>query len=295
MSFRIEQAYFDSIVYLYPDIASAKSGERIGGSGVLIGIPARDGMFSVWVATNRHVIEQGNWTIRVNTLAGGLDFIETDDRQWIHSSTGDDLSVRLLGLNPNIHDVKVVPISQFLTEDTRYLFEIGPGDPCFMVGRFVNHEGKEKNIPSARFGQIAQNPGDKVVVGDVEQESFLVEVRSIGGFSGSPVYVYLDQWYGRPMAVGRVLPDGTSYNPNFPKTVWLLGINWAMVPAWDPVCDSNGTPVSNNWIVPSNTGMAAVVPAWKLYALLMSHPTVLALRAEQEAFNANSAPTVIQT
>lgn len=74
-------------------------------------------------------------------------------------------------------------------------FRVGPGDDVFVVGRFINSQGKLRNIPSVRFGNIAQMPLKPIeqgrVFGEFQQESFLVEARSISGFSGSPVFLIL--------------------------------------------------------------------------------------------------------
>jgi len=53
------------------------------------------------------------------------------------------------------------------------------------MGRFVNAEGRLRNVPTLRFGTIAQIPIEKVD----GQVSFLVEARSIPGFSGTPVVI----------------------------------------------------------------------------------------------------------
>jgi hypothetical protein len=72
------------------------------------------------------------------------------------------------------------------------MFDIGPGDDVFVVGRFINREGKQKNIPSVRFGNIAQMPGEPLFLDDgKELECFLIEGRSISGFSGSPVFIHI--------------------------------------------------------------------------------------------------------
>ena len=65
----------------------------------------------------------------------------------------------------------------------------------FVVGQLVNSQGKVRNIPSTRFGNIAQMPYEPIeqdrVFGKFQQESFLVEARSIIGFSGSPIFLIL--------------------------------------------------------------------------------------------------------
>jgi len=70
---------------------------------------------------------------------------------------------------------------------------LGYGDDIFMVGRFITFDGKQRNTPVVRFGQISMLPAEPVEVdgGRAQEEVFLVECRSIGGLSGSPVFVDL--------------------------------------------------------------------------------------------------------
>jgi hypothetical protein len=143
-------------------------------------------------------------------------------------------------------------------------FRIGPGDDVFVVGRFINSQGKLKNIPSVRFGNIAQMPIEPVeqdrCFGKFQQESFLVEARSVSGFSGAPVFLIL-------------LATSSRQEPGFrlPTDVLrLLGIQWGYIQDWGPVCDPIGRPVNTGLQVRLNTGMMGVVPAWKLGDLLRS-------------------------
>ena len=65
---------------------------------------------------------------------------------------------------------------------------IGIGDEAIAIGRFINHDGNQRNQPSVRFGAIAQMPKDKIRTDTGEQDAFLVEIKSISGYSGSPVF-----------------------------------------------------------------------------------------------------------
>src|SRR5260221_948282 len=78
--FRIRQQLLDTSIYLYPDEGSAADGARVGGSGFIVGLPLEgsNGAFTLWAVTNRHVIEQGNSTIRLNRRSGGFVFVLTD-------------------------------------------------------------------------------------------------------------------------------------------------------------------------------------------------------------------------
>ena len=69
---------------------------------------------------------------------------------------------------------------------------IGCGDEVFLTGLFSNHSGQQRNIPIIRIGNIACMPEEPVqtkALGAID--AYLVEARSIGGLSGSPVFVHL--------------------------------------------------------------------------------------------------------
>ncbi len=74
----------------------------------------------------------------------------------------------------------------------------------FFVGLFAQDYGRQQNLPVARFGQISRMPIEPVTFkypGGVTTKAlaYLVECRSWGGHSGSPVLQA-----GRDRAAGRV-------------------------------------------------------------------------------------------
>ena len=234
-------------------------------------MPPDIGGFSLWAVTNQHVIEAGHWTIRLNSKDGGLSFVDTDDTQWISHPTS-DLAVCPMRLSQDVQKFKFVTGDWLLRDEWQRNLDIGPGDPCFTIGRFVGHDGKQQNSPTVRFGQIAQSNIEPVFVDNKTQNCFLVESRSIGGFSGSPVFVYLDSAYYRP-SVSGVGPDGKSlYQGAFPTGPWLLGINFAMVPLWEHVQNAQGEPLGTGMRVPMNTGVMGVVPASHLIEMMTDGP-----------------------
>jgi hypothetical protein len=144
-----------------------------------------------------------------------------------------------------------------------------------VIGRFINHEGKQRNTPSVRFGHIAQMPHEPIKRDDgYLQESFLVEAKSIGGYSGSPVFTYINGLMPRP---GSNVLSTNILGP------WLLGIDWSHLNDWKPVCDASGVPMSSGLRVGSNTGMMGVVPAWKLEDIFQLPDVQAWFRAAEEA------------
>lgn len=272
---RIFDSLLDAIVYLYPDERSAMEGERIGGTGFLLSepLPNNRDIRQYYVVTNKHVVDGGSSVVRLNTLTGTITTISLDERRWWSLPDESDIVIQAVYPEDEIHHYAILPSECLLTKELVAKHGIGPGDDTFVLGRFVNHEGKQKNLPTARFGNIAQMPHEAVVAdGLIPQESLLVESRSIAGYSGSPVFVQIPSWSLRP---GTKNISSDAFGP------WLLGIAWCMVPGWDPVCTPNGKPVSTGLMVPANTGMMGVIPAWKIRELL-DRPEVAQERIEIE-------------
>jgi hypothetical protein len=92
----------------------------------------------------------------------------------------------------------------------------------------------KRTPPTARFGNIAQMPNEPVIIKRFEQDCFLVEARSIGGFSGSPVF-----WHVLPFAGGAYRPKG-----NLQLGPLLLGVELGYIYDWTPVCGPDGEPIN---------------------------------------------------
>lgn len=277
----IDRDYLDCTVYLYPSEAAAEDGEKIGGTGFLLGIPvertSRDDSV-VAIVTNRHVVDNGNTVARLNTASGSITILPLDDAAWFHHPDGDDLTICPINL-PAGHNQKYIPAVNFVTKESIDRWDIGPGDDVFVVGRFINHEGRQRNLPTLRFGNIAQMPWEPIMVDGYPQESFLVECRSISGYSGSPVFV----WIAPPLLPG-LTPDGRKFllegklklfgisqqrakmfgTSGFPIVgPLLLGVNYSYIHSKEPV-RSGSERQMHDWFVNANTGMMGVIPAWKI-------------------------------
>lgn len=260
---RIPDHLLKAPLYLYPSVVDAEKGESIGGTGFHLAeaTPDRQAAY-VYIITNRHVIEDGNTVIRVNRKKGGFICHETDERDWLFHPEGDDVAALLLTPNISVLDVQLVPRHMSMTPDLIQQAEIGPGDEAYTIGRFVSHEGRAQNTPVVRFGCLAQMPHEPIrsqhPSGPFEQISFLVEARSIPGFSGSPVFVHIPAGASRP---------GKSFLESYTDTqTWLLGVDWAHLNSWEPARDEFGNELP--FKVRANPGMMAVVPAWRLDQLL---------------------------
>jgi hypothetical protein len=171
--------------------------------------------------------------------------------------------------------IRTVHPEWFATKDLIKEYNVGAGDEILMLGRFISREGIQQNTPTARFGHISQMPGEPMVTdtGDMQDEAFLCEVRSIGGYSGSPVFM--------------VSRRGMN------NREMLLGVDFCHVPNWTNAYDDNGHALPHIR-VPLNSGMAGVIPSWRLMEMLMSDDEVTERRkAEARELKRRSEPKAI--
>jgi hypothetical protein len=264
---RIRDEYLKCVAYLYRSEHEAKEAINIGGSAFLVsvlleGFPPPMG--AVYAVTNKHVIQKNAKCLRINTSDGGTEVFKLSN--W-HLSKEDDLAVCLVPyLDPFRYAVGTIPQNNFLTEDIVYSWGVGPGDEVVLIGRFINQEGKQRNIPTVRFGHIAQMPMEPLEYDGQFQESFLCEIKSIGGFSGSPVFF-------APEILPK-LPDGKEPE----EKSFLLGVDWCHVQNVENALDEKGREIDHIQ-VRVNSGMMGVIPAWKLQKLLNSDEVVEMRRA----------------
>lgn len=268
---RIPEVLLDTVVYIYPSVPTALAGEKVGGSGFLISMPSKrfDATFQ-YAVTNRHVVESGNTVIRLNTQSGDMDVLDFDERNWIFHPEGDDLAIASFpSLDRKLFKYQSIGIEDFLTMEISSKYNVGAGDDTLVIGRFINQEGKQKNTPTVRFGNLSQTTTAKINLsrgfGYFPQESFLVEARSISGYSGSPVILDVAQHDRRLRA----------------DQYYLLGVQWGYINDWTSLCDQTGTPINTGHQVKLNTGMMGVIPAWKIQTLL-DLPEIQARRLSSE-------------
>jgi hypothetical protein len=235
---RIPDEYLDCVVYLYPSEAAAEDGKQAGGSGFLVGVPTeglRQNFWILYAISNKHVIKNST-VLRMNTSDGKKTVMPTVRSDWVTHPDGDDLAACAISFDPKDFKFNHVPRASFLTKEIVPKFNIGPGDDAFMVGRFINHEGRQSNLPTVRFGTIGQMPWETIMQNDgFEQESFLVEARSIGGYSGSPIFVFIPLFSSRPGVENwdppTVFTKGNritnfDYGSLRSHGPWLLGVDW---------------------------------------------------------------------
>lgn len=245
-----------------------KEGYKLAGTGFFVSMPVTDDpnrMF-IYLITAKHVIVEasrasidGNIWLRINTK-NGFELISTSGAAWQTHSEDCSVDAAVLSWAPDSthFDYLTIPVSMTANEDIISKEAIGIGDEVFLTGLFVNHHGKKRNIPIVRVGNIAAMPEEPVTTrlfGDME--AYLIEARSIGGLSGSPVFVYLP---GMRVIGNTVEMKG--------RTFYWLGL---MHGHWDlPVLKEDMIVEDNVSKEAVNMGIGIVVPAFKILEIINS-------------------------
>jgi hypothetical protein len=259
---RIRDELLDCVVYLYRSRREAERGEHIGGSGFLVFIEIDANHYWLYAVTNEHVIRGGATVIRLNTAHGDFDIIEAKTDDWIKHPKGDDVAMCSISVDPDRHKFKAIPIDQLMTPDLMQKTHMGPGDETYLIGRFINHEGRQKNLPTVRAGIVSMMPWEKIETERGQKEGFLVEVKSIGGYSGSPVIISIPSARYEESSYPFGSPQG--------QKAFLLGIDCGHIIDEEKVSvrHEGKKRQTTNYFVQRNTGMAIVVPAWKILDVL---------------------------
>ncbi len=217
------------IFYLYQNETAARNREQVGGTGFFVGVESKKGNKFFYAVTNRHVIDDGDGhsapVISFNSEVEGVpEIIPYTKKNWFHHLSGADVSIALIDTQTTNYNFSAIPVRWFATKE---IFD--PADPVFllgedvyMVGRFIMREGKTANMPTARSGIISALPDEKEKIplfGQQPQEAFLIEMRSLAGYSGSPVMCNLrsaefmnNLMVSMSVIYQKEVPDGSRFN-----------------------------------------------------------------------------------
>lgn len=220
-----------------------------------------------YAVTARHVIqgieskEQTTCVIRMNTKRGETVGVEIPlANWWFHpDETEVDVAVTIFERDDQ-HDFIAINIDNLVDNPHTSVHDIGIGDEVYLAGLFANRVGKEKNIPIIRVGNIAAmpDPTERILTQMGFIEAYLIEVRSLGGLSGAPVFVNL----GLMRKIGgqfrySELPHGTAF------MIGLMHGHYDM-----EVAAPNGGDQARKSIERINKGIGIVVPSHKILEVL---------------------------
>lgn len=228
----------------------------------------------------KHVLiseQKREYFIRANLKGGGSTIIGLGDISWFnHPNEIRPSDVAVYPFALPIKDLKeidfeAIPVSSFLSNETRVSEGIGEGDEVFTVGLFSRHTGNQRNLPIIRMGTIAMISDELVPTqkfGSIE--AYLIEARSIKGLSGSPVFV-LKQ---KGVRFGEIMVPSSVVSLHF---LGLIHGHWDLSPGQSiDVEDSVGGQES------VNMGIAIVIPANHILETL-NQKALVEWRESQEA------------
>jgi hypothetical protein len=244
---RIPQLYLDCIVYLYPSQEDADLGRPKGGTGFLLGVNGElKEDLRLYIVTNAHVALKCNF-VRLHKQ-GTVVQAEIAANKWTRHPHGDDVAITP-SRHTDLHNFPYVNEGALVTRSMIQEFGISPGMETFMMGRLTGRDGLQLTNPSVRFGHLSMMAEPIMRDSGLTQENFLVDLPSLPGYSGSPVFIFETTEHFR---------GDTSFRLHDIK---LLGINWGFHRREEKVMagPSDNAHQTGLWIE-DNSGFACVVP-----------------------------------
>lgn len=243
------------------------------GTAYLVSVPGAYGDPSYrFLATAKHVADRlgSKFVVRVNRKDGSPIVMDGDGSiWWRHPVDPDGVDAVVTTFNPPVEvsrtlDTATIPLAMFATESILKQQNIGIGDQLFITGLFAHLQNTSRNLPIIRTGNLAMMPEEKIPFASKAVEAYLLESRSIGGLSGSPVFVRSTvNFKGVDGAQKPVIAHMTS------GTFYFLG---SMIGHWD--APEDGVYVHAEKV---NMGISAMVPAQKI-ADIINHPELVEMR-----------------
>lgn len=222
----------------------------------------------VFAVTARHVIEglirKGckECVLRLNPKDPEHDIISITvplDQWLFHPNDASlDVAVYEQGLQPEI-DQLVLPLSLGASHEHLQTHDVDLGDEVFISGLFIHHYGDRRNIPIVRIGNLAALDEEPVSTKKGLIKAYLVEARSIGGLSGSPVFVNLSG----SRTIGSNYVVGPSIN-----SFLLLGLIHGHFSASAEEAILFDSAIEDTIGASINAGIAIVVPFYQIEELV---------------------------
>jgi hypothetical protein len=152
-----------------------------------------------YLVTAKHCVAQSikenkELYVRLNLHDGGCDYVRIHGGWMTHEDPSVDLAV--LPFTPDNSRFRYMGIpSGGMADDPKFTkYHLGIGEEVVIAGLFTRRAGHEENLPIVRFGNISAMPSEPLpdTKTGLDFHAYLVEARSFGGLSGSPVFAYLN-------------------------------------------------------------------------------------------------------
>lgn len=205
----------------------------------------------------------------VNKRGGGVTGLEPMDSRWGVHPTDKTADVAIIQVrNPEDGDIATIASKDLVTAEDITTERVGVGDEVFMTGLFTEAPGSKRNMPIVRHGNIAMIPDEQIQTDMGFADAYLVEARSIGGLSGSPVFV-------RPSIEVNV-DEGRLHGTGPMKLLGLMHGHWDIKES-----EINEPSIVHDRKRGVNLGIGVVVPASKILETINS-PRMEDMRQEYE-------------
>lgn len=224
-----------------------------------------------FVVTAAHVIKSvpGETVyVRLNRKNGDASSVAVPGMA-IHGWDEYDIALIPLNIGTDVFDFKILNLDEeALRKSLEHFQGICLGDEVYAVGLYTSHYGLTKNIPVVRVGHVALLPGEPVRGPGGYVSAYLVELRTIAGLSGSPVYLNPPPVRVREKKLEHL--DGT----HFPIIGVLVGYHVVeskedqVVVSKFQAHDGDEEPKDTDSLDQRNTGFGIVVPIDPVFKML---------------------------
>lgn len=264
-------------------------------TGALMAVPYEGHEFTV-LATARHILDdhaKSRLSYRLNRRSGGCDTIPLDMPPVMFDDPAIDVAFIPVSPGFEVYEYTSTPLDRVFWKLQREKLEIdaAPGDEVSVIGLYSSHHGLTRNLPVVRIGRIAALPVEPVITPRGHAFGYLVELHSILGLSGSPVFQNIF-----PLRVKDGVISAIKRTLYFPLGI-QVGYHLVeskedqiLVPQHqgDPVDQGAGRPYDPLRSDELRTGFSVVVPFERLLELAESPMWQNAMKASVEAARARS-------
>jgi hypothetical protein len=266
----------DTVLKTVGFLSASTTQVKYGGTGFVIATPRSDGGAFLHFVTAKHVADElgdAPFALGVNRKDGEPALIHADRVKWyFHPSEPKAVDAAVCLFAPTNYaelDLQLITEHHFALKNKMPERGMGIGDEIAVVGLFTRFWGQKRLFPIVRTGNLAMLPTERVPARNFEpMDVYLAEGRSIGGLSGSPVFIR--------QTVNLMLKgeDGSDIPFAGLGQLYLLGM---MHGHWElPASFTKG---ENAEAV--NMGISMIVPIDKINEIIYS-PEMIAMRGEVE-------------
>ncbi len=293
----IPKEILNCVAFIYTQEKNDEAERNIPrGTGFFVGVYSEtgDGGLYMYFVTAKHIIEKigkKDMSIRLNTNSGAIHIQMEGGFPWFFHPADENVDVAVTPFSVNDiefggKEPSFLSERMFLNSKNIENEDIQVGHDALIAGLFTQHDGRFGNLPIVRIGNIAMlpNENEKVSVSwhDAKIDAYLIEARSIGGLSGSPVF-FREPYFkegGKGVLIGNV---AIRPKPRFYLGGLIHG-HWRIDDAKIDNEDSFGEEKN------VNMGIAIVIPASKILETLMQSELKEIRKRKDEAFkNKNNA------